>query len=108
MCLGSHAVAPPPHSCSFSSSLNRLHPSQWNLAFALQIKVCVQERTMKSQLRAYSNKTKKKILPFLLLSTALPCFSQTSPAQRVKRTVLVSIADRQLAVLENGVVLAHF
>lgn len=43
-----------------------------------------------------------------LLVAALPCFSQDSPSQRTKRTVLVSIADRRLAVIEDGTVLAYF
>jgi lipoprotein-anchoring transpeptidase ErfK/SrfK len=63
---------------------------------------------MKSKLRVVSNATTIGTLSFLLIGATLPCFSQVSLSQRVKRTVLVSIADRRLAVIENGQVLAYF
>jgi lipoprotein-anchoring transpeptidase ErfK/SrfK len=53
----------------------------------------------------------------LLLAMAIPALAQTSSsqsnsrrpaAQRVRRVVLVSIADRRLAVMEDGEVLAYF
>lgn len=52
----------------------------------------------------------------LFLAMAAPCLAQSSPSQnfsrvpakRARRVVLVSIADRRLAVLENGNVLASF
>ena len=48
------------------------------------------------------------ISAIVLLATAL--FAQSDPHQsnRTRRIVLVSIPDRQLAVLENGVVLRTF
>jgi lipoprotein-anchoring transpeptidase ErfK/SrfK len=45
---------------------------------------------------------------FLILALALPCVAQSSTEERVPRVVLVSIADRRPAVLENGNVLAYF
>lgn len=53
----------------------------------------------------------------LVLAMAIPCFAQSSSPQNVSkvsanqrtpRRVLVSIADRRLAVLEDGNVLAYF
>jgi lipoprotein-anchoring transpeptidase ErfK/SrfK len=53
----------------------------------------------------------------LLLAMAVPALAQTSSSQstsqsastqRVRRVVLVSIADRRLAVMEDGEVLAYF
>jgi lipoprotein-anchoring transpeptidase ErfK/SrfK len=55
----------------------------------------------------------------LLLAMAIPALAQTSSSQsnsrrpaaqrvRVRRVVLVSIADRRLAVMEDGEVLAYF
>jgi lipoprotein-anchoring transpeptidase ErfK/SrfK len=53
----------------------------------------------------------------LFLAMAVPCLAQSSPSRsvskvadgpRVRRVVLVSIADRRLAVIENGNVLAYF
>jgi lipoprotein-anchoring transpeptidase ErfK/SrfK len=44
------------------------------------------------------------------LTMAVPCYAQTSSSQkpRAPRRVLVSIADRRLAVIEDGNVLAYF
>lgn len=46
------------------------------------------------------------------LAAAVPCFGQTvakaAERQRARRVVLVSIADRRLAVMEAGKVLAYF
>jgi lipoprotein-anchoring transpeptidase ErfK/SrfK len=56
-------------------------------------------------------------VPVLLLAMAVPALAQSSSsqsssqppaAQRVRRVVLVSIADRRLAVMEGGEVLAYF
>jgi len=48
----------------------------------------------------------------LILALTIPCLGQSSPKAvkqaRAQRVVLVSIADRKLAVLENGNVLAYF
>jgi lipoprotein-anchoring transpeptidase ErfK/SrfK len=46
----------------------------------------------------------------LTLAVAIPAWAQTEPSPRdlAKRTVLVSIPDRKLAVLEDGDVLATF
>jgi L,D-transpeptidase ErfK/SrfK len=51
-----------------------------------------------------------------ILAMTLPCLTQSSsqntskaaPTERVRRVVLVSIADRRLAVMEDGQVLAYF
>ncbi len=56
------------------------------------------------------------IVAVLLLAMAVPCPAQSSSSRniakadnsRARRVVLVSIADRRLAVLENGNVLAYF
>jgi lipoprotein-anchoring transpeptidase ErfK/SrfK len=58
-------------------------------------------------------KTTRVLIFSSIFFATLPCFSQASPLQRTRmqrtrRTVLVSIADRRLAVLENGQVLAYF
>lgn len=58
----------------------------------------------------------KWMLAAVLLAMTVPCLAQSSPSQnfsrvpakRARRVVLVSIADRRLAVLENGNVLAYF
>src|SRR5579863_8634536 len=55
--------------------------------------------------------TTTQILALAVLALAIPSFAQVaqpSPTPRAKRTVLVSILDRKLAVLENGNVLATF
>jgi len=56
--------------------------------------------------------TAKWTVAFLILAAAIPSFAQSSSKaseqQRARRVVLVSIADRRLAVLENGNVLAYF
>jgi lipoprotein-anchoring transpeptidase ErfK/SrfK len=50
------------------------------------------------------------ILVALTLAAAIPAFAQNEPSPRdlAKRTVLVSIPDRKLAVIEDGDVLATF
>ncbi len=50
------------------------------------------------------------ILAVLILALAVPSFAQTAnpTADPVRRVVLVSIADRKLAVIENGTVIATF
>ncbi len=57
------------------------------------------------------NTASKQILTVLAMATALPCWAQnevpTPPEQR-NRTVLVSLVDRKLAVIDNGVVVATF
>ncbi|MGA2949081.1 MAG: L,D-transpeptidase [Candidatus Sulfotelmatobacter sp.] len=57
---------------------------------------------------ATSKGTREWMAAFLILALALPCVAQSSTEERVPRVVLVSIADRRLAVLENGNVLAYF
>jgi len=57
------------------------------------------------------NAASKQILKVLVLATALPCWAQSSipaPTQPRERTVLVSLVDRKLAVVDNGVVVATF
>ena len=57
------------------------------------------------------NAASKQILKVLVLATALPCWAQNSipaPPQQRERTVLVSLVDRKLAVVDNGVVVATF
>ena len=57
------------------------------------------------------NRISKWIVAALVLAAAVPCFPQrisTTVATRESRVVLVSIADRKLAVVENGKVLAYF
>jgi lipoprotein-anchoring transpeptidase ErfK/SrfK len=52
----------------------------------------------------------KNILAVLALATAIPCGAQNSAAaaNERERVVLVSLVDRKLAVIENGVVIATF
>ena len=55
--------------------------------------------------------TTTQILALAVLALAIPSFAQVvqpSPTPRAKRTVLVSILDRKLAVLEDGNVIATF
>ena len=56
-------------------------------------------------------KTPKQLVAVLALATAIPCWAQspapTNIAQR-DRVVLVSLEDRKLAVIDNGVVIAAF
>ena len=55
--------------------------------------------------------TNKHILAVLALSSAIPCWSQNPlPADGGERdrVVLVSLVDRKLAVIDNGVVIAAF
>jgi lipoprotein-anchoring transpeptidase ErfK/SrfK len=61
--------------------------------------------------------TTEWMVAVVLLAMAAPCLAQSSPSQnaskllarpRVRRVVLVSIADRRLAVIEDGKVLAYF
>ena len=57
------------------------------------------------------NAASKQILTVLALATALPCWAQNSvppPTQQRERTVMVSLVDRKLAVVDNGVVVATF
>jgi len=57
------------------------------------------------------NTASKQILSVLALATALPCWAQNlvpAPTQQRERTVLVSLVDRKLAVVDNGVVVATF
>jgi lipoprotein-anchoring transpeptidase ErfK/SrfK len=50
------------------------------------------------------------ILVLIILALALPSFAQTAKATAdpVRRVVLISVADRELAVIENGIVIARF
>ncbi|HTT25147.1 MAG TPA: L,D-transpeptidase [Candidatus Sulfotelmatobacter sp.] len=55
--------------------------------------------------------TSTYILAVLALAAALPCWSQESvPAEddQRERVILVSLVDRELAVIDNGVVIATF
>jgi lipoprotein-anchoring transpeptidase ErfK/SrfK len=67
---------------------------------------------MKSASTTISTQTTKWMVAILILAVAIPCFAQDSPKasahKRARRLVLVSIADRRLAVIENGNVLAYF
>jgi lipoprotein-anchoring transpeptidase ErfK/SrfK len=57
------------------------------------------------------NAASKQILSVLALATGLPCWAQNpvaAPPQQRERTVLVSLVDRKLAVVDNGVVVATF
>jgi lipoprotein-anchoring transpeptidase ErfK/SrfK len=67
---------------------------------------------MKSASTTISRQTTKWMVAILILAVAIPCFAQNSPKAatpaRTRRVVLVSIADRRLAVIENGNVLAYF
>ena len=57
------------------------------------------------------NTTGKHILAVLALAAAIPCWAQNAgPADegQQNRVVLVSLVDRKLAVIDNGVVLATF
>jgi len=61
--------------------------------------------------RATTNVAQRVVLALITLALAMPLFAQTAkPAvtDRAHRVVLVSISDRQLAVLENGNVIAKF
>ena len=56
-------------------------------------------------------RAQRYILAALVLAAAMPSFAQSSNltnGNRIQRTVLVSIADRKLAVLEDGDVIASF
>ncbi len=50
------------------------------------------------------------ILAVIVLALAIPSMAQTAKptADPIKRVVLVSVADRKLAVIENGIVIATF
>ena len=52
--------------------------------------------------------SKKVLLAALILAATFPVFAQSAPAVRIHRTVLISIPDRKLAVLEDGDVIAAF
>ena len=57
------------------------------------------------------NTASKQILTVLAFGAALPCWAQTPvPADRgqQERVVLVSLVDRKIAVIENGIVIATF
>lgn len=56
-------------------------------------------------------KTAKQLVAALALAAAIPCWSQSAAVTRIaprNRVVLVSLVDRKLAVIENGVTLATF
>ena len=61
--------------------------------------------------RWVENTTSKHILAVLALAAAIPCWAQ-SPAPagggQQNRVVLVSLVDRKLAVIDNGIVIATF
>jgi lipoprotein-anchoring transpeptidase ErfK/SrfK len=57
------------------------------------------------------NTTSKHILAVLALAAAIPCWAQNpgpADAGQQNRVVLVSLVDRKLAVIDNGVVVATF
>ena len=57
------------------------------------------------------NTPSKQILAVLALAAAIPCWAQNPvPADggRQNRVVLVSLVDRKLAVIDNGIVIATF
>ncbi|MGA9392488.1 MAG: L,D-transpeptidase [Candidatus Sulfotelmatobacter sp.] len=57
------------------------------------------------------NRMSKWLVAAIVLAATVPCFSQsasTTAGAGESRMVLVSIADRKLAVVENGRVLAYF
>jgi len=57
------------------------------------------------------NTSSKHILALLALAAAIPCWAQSPGATedgRQNRVVLVSLVDRKLAVIDNGVVIATF
>lgn len=61
--------------------------------------------------RAAARRAQGYILAVLALAVAVPAFAQASKptsVDRKKRTVVVSILDRKLAVLEDGDVIASF
>jgi lipoprotein-anchoring transpeptidase ErfK/SrfK len=61
--------------------------------------------------RRAENKASKHFLAVLALAAAIPCWAQNpGPADggQQSRVVLVSLVDRKLAVIENGVVIATF
>ena len=61
--------------------------------------------------RWVENTTSKHILAALALAAAIPCWAQNPvPADggQQSRVVLVSLVDRRLAVIDNGIVIATF
>jgi lipoprotein-anchoring transpeptidase ErfK/SrfK len=57
------------------------------------------------------NRASIHILAFLTLAAAIPCWAQNSAVTdggQENRVVLVSLVDRKLAVIDNGVVIATF
>lgn len=66
---------------------------------------------MNTVARRNQQNTAKHLVAVLALAAAMPCWAQspspTTPAQR-DRVVLVSLVDRKLAVIDNGVTLATF
>jgi L,D-transpeptidase ErfK/SrfK len=70
-----------------------------------------QEADMGRQAGAATTKQAQTlILAALILALAIPAVGQTvkPPSDPVQRVVLVSLADRRLAVIENGTVIATF
>src|SRR5690242_3772503 len=72
---------------------------------------------MKSASKTTASGRMAEWIVVLFLAMAVPCLAQssssqnastTSHKQRARRMVLVSIADRRLAVIENEKVLAYF
>jgi len=66
---------------------------------------------MNTLARQTQQNTAKQLVAVLALAAAIPCWAQTpsptTPALR-DRVVLVSLVDRKLAVIDNGVTLATF
>lgn len=72
---------------------------------------------MKAASETTARRTTQWLVGVLVLAMAVPCLAQSSPSQnaskvsdrrRPQRVVLVSIADRRLAVIEDGKVLEYF
>jgi L,D-transpeptidase ErfK/SrfK len=64
-----------------------------------------------ARLNGKATKRTRRYILALALAAAIPSFAQTAKpggSDRIKRTVLVSIPDRKLAVLEDGGVIASF
>ena len=58
--------------------------------------------------RATTNVAQRLLLALITSALAMPISAQTAKPGRAKRTVLVSISDRKLVVVENGNVIAKF
>lgn len=66
---------------------------------------------MNRVVRWAENSTSKQILAVLALAAAIPCWAQnpvSADGGQQNRVVLVSLVDRKLAVIDNGVVIATF